>query len=141
MKFKAKIERGYIEFENPEAFTLQKSKLEGREVIVELNRYRKTRSDNQNKYMWKVVIPAIGAQLGYFDHETNKWIEDTDIGPEELLFWVKQKVGHCDDMGVALRSKTLNTVEFETLMTAIRTWGSVRGIDIPMPNEDIDNYL
>ena len=130
MKHIANIKNGQIVFDNPDAFALNKAKLEGQKVVLSLEKWRKNRSLNENSYLWGVVIPLIAEHLGYQDNDT-----------ESLWAAIKLEVGHYNLVGsikVPKASNSLNTVEFEKLMSMVRTWASSElQVYIPLPNEPL----
>jgi len=130
MKHLIKIEKSQIIFANPENFAIDKAKLEGKEVVLSLDIRRKNRSINENRYLFGVVLPLIAEHLGY---------QDNDL--ESLWATIKLEVGHYQEIGklnVPLPTKTLNTKEFEELMSRIRTWASAElGVYVPCPNEPL----
>jgi len=135
MKHNGKVEKGNLIFDDPENFLIQKAKLEGKRVVVELKQYRKNRSNNQNAYIWGVVVKLITEYTGDRDNESKQVWEQ-----------VKIKVGHVYTegflKGLGKPTKDLTTVEFEDLASRIRTWANCDlGIYIPLPNESEMNYL
>lgn len=132
MKLEANILNGKINFVDENTFLVQKAKLEGKRVIVELKEWRKTRSNNQNKYIWGIVLPIIAEHLGYQDNDTGSLWET-----------IKVECGHYTEVvrnGKTLKigkpSHDLNTLEFEKLASMIRTWASCElNCYIPLPNE------
>jgi hypothetical protein len=76
---------------------------------------QKKRTEQQNKYLHGGLIPFISAKAG----KTQKLVKD-DI---KRRFGVKS-------------TSALSTVEFETLMSRVRTWASIElRCYVPAPNE------
>jgi|TARA_R100000742_G_C4279588_1_gene104611 hypothetical protein len=59
MEYIAKVEQGQIIFSNREILELQIQSLEGKNIIVKLQKFVKKRSDRQNRWYWGVAIPTI----------------------------------------------------------------------------------
>ena len=84
----------------------------------------KTRSLQQNKYYWGVIIRTLGEELGY-----------TDMVMHDAL---KIKFLSCgvDKLPTTKTTKTISTHEFETFLESIRRFAaSDLSISIPLPNE------
>ena len=129
MKHSATIHNGRPVFDNPQAWTIDCAKLNGQKVVVELSKPKRSRSNNQNAYLFGVVMPILCDVIGYPDSQSS-----------ECWASVKIAVGFCDDtkLGKVPRSSAgLSTVEFEDLMSRVRTFASVElGAFIPAPNEE-----
>jgi len=120
-----RVKKGKLIFERPVEVALRLQSLNGEQVQVTIEKRRKNRSNNENNYMWGVVIPILAEHFGYDNeemHEALKW-----------LFLRKHKDGRPD----TCRSTTeLSTVEFEEYMSKIRMWASSEWeVNIPEPNE------
>src|SRR5690606_15004888 len=106
----------------PEKFNQYLESLTGRiEVVVK--KFRKSRSDNENRYYWGVVVELLSKELGYEReemHEALKW---------QFLRDESRKIP-------TVRSTAdLSTVEFEDYLSRIRRWASIEmEINIPLPN-------
>lgn len=98
---------------------------EGKRITVTIERYKKKRSDNQNRYMWGVVYKLISVHTGYTPEEVN-----------EAMKWKFLRI-HKDNLPDTVKSsKFTNSAEFEEYMENIRRWASVYlGLYIPLPNE------
>jgi hypothetical protein len=94
------------------------------EIELIVRKWKKKRTDNQNRYYWGVVIPILCESLGYSDeemHEALKWqfLRNTT---REKLPTVKSTVG-------------LSTIEFKNYIEKIVAWAAEQGIIIPGPNQ------
>ncbi len=89
-----------------------------------------SRSENQNRYYWGVVVRLIAQELGY-------------EGKEELNrlhIWIQEQVDHVtvmlDGSKIATGTSGLTTGEMEAYLTSVRQWASsFLGIYVPLPNE------
>ena len=61
----ATITRGTIKFADIAKLQIELRGFEGKEVTVTIERKRRMRSNNQNKFYWGVVIPIIAELTGY----------------------------------------------------------------------------
>lgn len=102
--------------------------LKGQAVVITIKREHATRSNQQNRYWWGVVVPLIAEHLGYTNDEMHEALKykflrtEAEAAPTDLP---------------KIRSTTsLNTKEFTDLIENVITWaGSEFGIEIPLPNE------
>jgi len=104
------------------------------EYITTISKRKKTRSLNENKYYWGVIIPLLGDYCGY----------DKDEMHDALKWKFLQVDGIKPGMPPTVRSTSdLSTIEFEQLMSTIRMWASKElGVYVPSPNEpDLDLYM
>ena len=103
--------------------------LEGR-VQLTVKKERKSRSDNQNRYYWGVVIPIVAEAQGYNQHSE----EDKEEVHEGLKIKFLSKKG--PKGMVTVRSTTaLSTVDFMNYIDMIIQWAAESGTKIPLPNE------
>lgn len=115
----AELRRGYLR------------KLAGQRVQIVVRKFRKNRSDRQNRWWWGIAVPLIAQELGYDKHEH----EDVHYALVAKCFGVhfddrlKQEVPN-------KRSSSLTTAEFSELMEwAVRVAAIEWGIQLPLPNE------
>jgi hypothetical protein len=113
-------------------------KLEGCTAEIIIKKSVKRRSGNQNAYYFGVVVRLVTDML----REAGNYVDDEDT--HEFL---KQHVGKLmrivvDPEGVvhkALGSTAkLSTMEFETYLAQVRAWAAEFGLQIPLPNETLN---
>lgn len=113
--------------------------MEGKRVVVRISKFRKTRSGQQNRFYYGVVLPLTKAMMVGAGN---------DVSDEEVHEFLKVHVGkltkamHDPDgveFTVTRSSADLDTIEWEIWMTQIRAWGANYGLVIPIPNEDFDD--
>ena len=128
MKHKASIKGVRVVFDNPSAWTVDCAKHEGVSVEIELSKPKRTRTNNQNAYVFGIIVPMLCDAIGYPASEA---VECWDA--------VKIAVGHCKDTKigkVALTTRNMDTKAFSELIERIRTFASVElNTRIPSPNE------
>ena len=112
--------------DNPVRYKQRLTELNGLRVNISPVRYRKNRSNDQNKYYWGVVIEMIADHCGYTK-------DDHASVSDEL----KSKfLGTQGKLQIANSSSSLNTKEFEEYQSKIRTWASIElNLYVPLPNE------
>lgn len=95
-------------------------------VQIIIKKYRRNRTDPQNKYYFGVVVPILMDYTGYTKdemHEALKW-----------KFLKIEKPGMPPTVG---STKKLNTKEFEEYLENIKRWAAVDlSLYIPDPNEE-----
>ena len=118
---------GKLSFDDIAAFAKVRAALRGQAVQISITPRRKPRSLQENNYYWGVVIPLLCDWSGFTAEEMHDAIKN------KFLFDFDKR------HGLALIGSTskLSTVEFEKLMSEIRTWASEQGVFIPEPNEEI----
>ena len=126
-KFFGTASKGKLVLDEHEDFLRTVCLLEGKDIEVTIDRKRKTRSNQQNKYFHGVIVPLISGATGYEKDEVKEMIRakflsyDLKVGDEIV------KVGRS--------TASLGTIEFELLNADCRRWASkTLGIYIPDPN-------
>lgn len=107
--------------------------IEGKRAIITIEEMKKTRSLNQNAFYWGVVLPYI----------VELFREHGDlITADEAHDFCRLNIGKLykkGGKGVLLQSTTrLNTMDFEVYLENIRIWAAGFGVQIPLPNEQIE---
>ena len=109
--------------------------VDGRKVVVTLEEAKKRRSNNQNAYMWGVVIPVITEMLRDFGN---------NVSPEETHEFLKVHVGKLIKEVTSMDGKirripgtttTLSTLEMENYLEKCRAFAAENGCVVPLPNE------
>jgi len=97
---------------------------EGKRINVIIQSERKTRSNDQNRYLWGVVYDFISAETGHDNEEIH------EIMRHQFL------MTHTDIGDYPKSTTKLSTVEFMEYIEKIRVWaGEYLGIRIPLPHE------
>lgn len=96
-------------------------------------REKKTRSLNQNAYYWSCVIPILVENTGYFKEEVHKLLKGKFLSTEIAI---DTKDG-METYKVVGDTKTLSTVAFESFLSDVRMWATLKleNCWIPTPNE------
>ena len=112
---------------------------EGKNVVISISKEKKTRSNNQNRFYWGVVIPLI--QNGLLE-ATGELRNANDIHYKILLplFAPKNEIVNTDTGEIVielLTSSDLTTTQFMEFILDVQKWASeFLNIDIPNPNEE-----
>lgn len=128
-KFHGTIHKGRLVLDDKDGFklhidTLGNNKDKTQRVTVTLCKFRKARSTNQNSYYHGVIVRMLADELGYTDEEMH----------EAIKWQFLQKKGA--KIPTVRSTSDLSTVEFEDLMSRIRTWASSElKVYLPAPNE------
>jgi hypothetical protein len=107
---------------------------EGRMLTISVERYRRQRSNNQNRYYWGCVVPHI---IRMFEEA------GSIVTPDEVHDFLRHElklIRHVTDPAgevhsIIRSSSDLDTREWEDWMERIRVWAAERGTQIPLPNE------
>ena len=109
--------------------------MEGKRLVISIREQKRRRSNNQNRYYWGVVIPAVAEMFREHGNATDE---------EEVHSYLKEHVGGLNRLlidpdgkrrPVVRSSASLNTAEFEEFMEKVRAWAAGFGYQIPLPNE------
>jgi len=114
---------------------------EGKPIEVLVRKKKKTRSLEQNRYYWGIVLNILAAQF-------RVWSPDQKIDTEIVHEWCKDRflpmIQDWEDIYVetpegkweSRRTTTrMSTVQFMDYITLIQQWAAEYGLDIPDPNE------
>lgn len=126
MSLVCEVLRGQLVPIDPSAWSLGLRKMEGKRVTVEIEPWRKSRSAQQSRYYFGVVVAILGDEFGYTKDEMHAALCHRFLGDVDEQTGL-MKIGS---------TKDLSTAEFEEHMSRIREWASQHfGITIPLPNE------
>lgn len=121
----AKVEKGKLVYYNPNSWNKELVRLEGGLVQITIEKRKRPRSNEQNRYYWGVVVRIISDHLGYTPEEAHTALRGhfLTVLTDKTLPLIKS-------------TTDLSTVEFEAYMTKIREWASIEfQMYIPEPNE------
>jgi len=141
MKFqiKSNVVNGNIK-RNREQIKQAIASFEGKEIVITIDKAKKTRSNNQNNFYWGVCIPLI--QSGLKD-ATGEFRSSENIHYNILLPLFSPSVEIINtDTGQVLTerisSSEMTTTQFMEYVMEIQKWSSeFLNVDIPDPNEEI----
>lgn len=104
-----------------------------REWKVEVSEFKRTRSNEQNAYLWGVAYPAILKHLPGWDADD---IHEYCLG--ECFGWETLEGLGRRRLRPVRRSSRLSTTEFSDYVGHIQRTMAERGIDVPDPGETVD---
>ena len=141
MKFqiKSNVVNGNIK-RNREQIKQAIASFEGKEIIITIDKAKKTRSNNQNNFYWGVCIPLI--QSGLKD-ATGEFFGNDNIHYDMLLkmFAPTFDVVNVHNglvMSRQISSSEMTTTQFCEYIMEVQKWASeFLNINIPDPNEEI----
>jgi hypothetical protein len=99
---------------------------------VTIAEYKRTRSHDQNSYLWGVVYPSILQHLPGWDADD---LHDYCLG--EWSGWETLEGLGRKRLRPVRRSSKLNTVEFMDFIAHIQRTMAEKGIYVPDPNEQV----
>ena len=126
MKFRGEIKEGKLVLSetNRDALAAAIKKLEGCQVVFELNKWRPVRSGEQNKLYWS-ILTDIERESGQEKESLHEFFKS------EFLKDYSEKFGK-------IKSTTeLNTIEFMEYITKILKRAAEFGIVVTMPGDEI----
>jgi hypothetical protein len=123
-KFTVRIEQGKMGFEDRESFNKYLYSLMGIYELI-IRKPKKSRSGQQNKYYWGVVIPLASDYFGYDHNEMHEAFK--------FLFLRKEEQGKPLTVGSTAK---LTTKEFVEYIDKIIIWlATEHGVLTPAPNQ------
>ena len=102
--------------------------LEGQDIDLTIEKHRSTRSVNQSRYYFGVIVKMLSDELGYTKGEIHEILKGKFLSDEI-------RVGN-ETIRYSKSTADLKTDAFENLMTDIREWASAElNIFLPLPNQ------
>jgi hypothetical protein len=123
--FAAIVQDGHLIMEVRGLYARHLQSLEGKRVTVTVEKEKRKRSNQQNKYYWGVVLQLIAEHTG----------EDPENIHEALKahFAPKHVVGN---IVIPSATRYLDTIDFSTFVEKVARWAAEElGIMIPLPGE------
>lgn len=109
----------------------------GKEVSLIFKEHRRNRSNLQNGYYWKVVVPMVQQAMNEYGNDFD--MDETHDFLKKEFNYVEKEVREGYYLKVPRSTTRLNTVEFNDYKEKIQQFGSqVLGIYIPDPGEVIE---
>ena len=122
--FPALIKSGKVVFNNIIKFNEHLRSLEGKDVEVIVRKWKKGRSNNQNRYMWGVCYKIVSEETGHTEDEIHDSLR---------AMFLMDKSGK---FPIVRSSTSLTTVEFEDYLEKVRIFAAEKlNCIIPLPNE------
>ena len=107
---------------------------EGTEVLITFSRAKATRSEQQNRFYWGVIVDAISSHTGYTPEETHECLKQLFL-PKKLAMLDGNGDVH-NELVIGGSTTKLSKVEFGEYCTQVREWAFDHlGIYIPLPSE------
>ena len=135
-KIQAKIKDHKFQFASSydeTAFRNQLASLEGQEIDLSLDKRRKSRSINQNRYYFGYILPTFCKELGYYNHESaqlHELLKEMFLGQKVYNRLTKTR------RKIVRSTADLNTLEFEDYLSTVRTYASAEhNIPLLLPNQ------
>lgn len=108
---------------------------EGKRVTVEVKRFRKNRTVDQNAYYWGVVVKMVMDEMGY-DEEDKATIHELLKYENHYEMRIVGKGADRKEIRAPMSTANISTVAFEEYEERCRRWASRElSIYIPLPNE------
>jgi hypothetical protein len=112
--------------------------LEGKDIIITIEKKKKKRSNPQNSYYWGIVLPMM--QTGFYNNlgehvgiqEAHEFLKGRFLFREV----VNQELGEV--IKLSKSTTELSTIQFEEYLDKIREFGlEFLNITIPLPNDTL----
>jgi hypothetical protein len=130
----AEVKAGKLYIRNRRAFDGQIAQLrEGIELEVTVKRQRATRSQQQNRYYWGVVMQMLSEHTGYTPDEMHEFCKMKFI-PKRLAVQDGNGVIK-DEFVLGGSTRELNTIDFGEYVDSVRQWAA-EDLDVVIPDPD-----
>jgi hypothetical protein len=118
------------------SFAIQElAKFEGKSIYVTIEEWRNTRSLQQNRYYWGVVIKLISDHTGFDSLETHEVLKYKFNS--KLTELVNVKSGEIEIIEHGGTTTRMTTLEFMEYIGKIQQWAAeFLALSIPGPNEN-----
>jgi len=133
----ARIKQGRLEFKQRSSFLTDVEKLRDGEYIVTVERARRKRSIDQNRYYWGVVVPLVKEGLTDIGYRlTTEAVHEFLKGQFNIVEIVNEKSG---EIMKSIGSTTeMSTSQMMDYFSKIKEWASeYLSVYIPDPNEQL----
>ncbi len=128
------VKNGRLRFHNRRAFDEQVRQFrEGAEVEIEVTIRRATRSHQQNRFYWGVIVQVISEHTGYTPDEVHEFLK---------MKFIPKRLALADSNGeiqgefvIGGSTRKMNTVAFGEYMTACRQFAA-ETLDCQIPDPD-----
>lgn len=135
---RSKVENGKL-IRNRKQLNDVVSSFEGKEISITVEKAKKHRSNQQNRYMWGCLLPIVQQGLLEATGELRS-VESIHYGILLKMFAPEREIVNTNTGEViteAISSSEMSTVEFMSYIQDIQKWAAeFLGIDIPSPNEE-----
>ena len=127
MIFVGTIEQSKLDIDFSANFDRWLSTLEGQRVSIEVKKFKKKRSIEQNAYYWSVLIDILSKEFGYEAEEIHMVLRGKFLRIHDPKH---------PDFVIAKSTTKLTTVEFVEYIEKIQRWAAQEHqIYLPDPNE------
>lgn len=139
MEFLTKIENGKLTFLEENKVKSFISSMEGKNIVINIKKHKKNRSDAQNRWYWGVALKKITQDLYNIQGEL---FTKEEIHAYHKAVITSSKFSTLNVLGTEIMvfndisTKSMNTIQFNDFKQSIQNHWAVRGIDIPDPNEE-----
>ena len=124
VKFGGFIKNGELFLDNPARFKKFIQQYNDCQVIVNVQKFKKQRSNAQNNWYWGCVVAIPAEHIGYTSEEMHE--------AYKFMFLRRKNVGK----PITVKSTaSLSTVEFSKYVENCRMWCAENGYIIPDPDE------
>jgi len=130
LKFFGEVIKGILKLKDQKGFLDYIKTFEGKKVEILITKFKKSRSVQQNRYYWGVVIPILCDFTGYEKEEMHEAIK--------LKFLYEERVVKGLKIPTVRSTTDLSTIELMDLMRRIYRWAALElSVNIPDP----DGYI
>jgi hypothetical protein len=127
------IRKGRLEVRNRKSFAAAIKRMRDGEVDITVSRHAATRSQQQNRFYWGVIVDLLSDHTGYTPDEVHELLKAR---------FIPKKLAVCDGNGeivgeyvIGGTTTKMNKIEFGEYVESIRRWAAEElGVVIPDPD-------
>lgn len=134
LTYLGKVKEGKLDIADP-YFDRELEKLNGRPVYVTVEEWRNTRSEQQNRYYWGVVVKLISEETGFDTMEAHEVLKHK-FNPKHSEL-TNKTTGEIELIEYGGTTTRMTTKDFMEYIEKIQRWASeFLSLNIPDPNQE-----
>ena len=127
---------GKLALDKRDKFLAYLHSLAGKRVQVIVEKLKRTRSNNQNRYYWGVVVKLIAQHTGHDSEQIHELLKQMFSPKWQMVVIVEDKMR---EVSTPTSTTRLDTLAFEEYLDRCRLWAQdFLGVTIPLPGEVVE---
>jgi hypothetical protein len=132
--FDGTIKDGKLLLDKGPKFREHLSSLNGKRVQVTVEKIKNSRTIQQNRYYWGVVVKLIAQHTGHDPEQIHEFLK-LKFSPRWFMMWPVGK-NQFEEQRIPTSTTRLDTLEFVDYTEKCRMWANeFLGLEIPLPGE------
>ena len=123
------VKGGAVQFADPIRWRAAVGRLEGKRVLVTVQREKEARSLRANAYLWGVVYRTIAEWSGHDDEEIHEAMKRLHLPSREMVMPTGEVVS------LPGSTAELDSGAFSEYVARVKRWAAEQGLYVPEPDE------